>query len=130
MSKKLLLYAPNSYWTASKEAKEKTCNGCGAKNGIKVPSRFFGLSIEVACDIHDWMFEEGLTWADFLFANAMFLLNLTILIIVGSNWFTMLPRLWLATKYFIAVALKGEKAYWVKKSKNKEMYISYKGSFQ
>lgn len=129
-AKNLSLYAPNSYWFADAAELKRVCNGCGAKNGIKVPSTFFGLSVRVACDIHDWMFEHGKTYADFLFANAMFLLNLSVLIIKGSNWFTMLPRLWLATKYFIAVALKGQDAYWVNKPKNTEMFISYKGNFR
>ncbi|WP_455756479.1 hypothetical protein [Sulfurimonas sp.] len=130
MNEKLSLYAPKTYWNASKEYLERTCNGCGAKGGIKVPSDFFGLSIKKSCDIHDLMFQEGETRADFLFANAMFLLNLTITIINGSNWFSRLPRLWLATKYFIAVALKGEKSYWVNKTKNAEMHITYEGSFK
>lgn len=130
MNKKLSLYAPSQYWNGTKSYLDEACNGCGAKGGIKVPDKFFGLSIKKPCDIHDVMFKEGKTYADFLFANAMFLLNLTITIINGSNCFTMLPRLWLATKYFIAVALKGEKAYWVNKSRNEDMYITYKGSFK
>lgn len=130
MSNKLTLYAPNKYWTASEAYLKKICNGCGAKGGINVPNNLFGLSIKKPCNIHDVMFEEGETYADFLFANAIFLLNMTIVIIVGSNWFTMLPRLWLATKYFIAVALKGEEAYWKKKRKNADMHITYKGSFK
>ena len=125
-----LLYAPNSYWKATKQQKDEICNGCGAKGGLKVPNTFYGLSIKEACNIHDWMYNEVQTFADFLFANAMFLLNLVTLILHASNWFTKILRLSRATKYFLAVALKGEDAYWVNKKRNSLMHITYKGSFR
>lgn len=124
------LYAPNSYYNATCEEKRKVCNGCGSKGGIKVPGTFYGLDITPACNIHDWMFEKGTTYGDFLFANAMFLLNLVLLVIEGSNWFMKILRLARATKYFLAVALKGQDAYWKNKTKNEEMHITYKGGFK
>ncbi len=48
----LPLYAPKSYWNLTEEEKSKICNGCGAKDGIKVPDTIYGLSIKIACDIH------------------------------------------------------------------------------
>ena len=33
----LNLYAPVSYWEAAPSEKRKICNGCGAKEGLKVP---------------------------------------------------------------------------------------------
>jgi hypothetical protein len=124
------LYQPNSYYEASLEDKKKVCNGCGAKGGIKVPSTFIGLCIKEACDIHDWMFKEGKTKADFIFANVMFLVNLIVIIINGSNIFTRAIRLFFAVNYFLAVALKGSDAFWKDKEKNDEMIITYKGSFR
>lgn len=124
------LYKPNSYCEATLEEKEKVCNGCGAKGGIKVPSTFIGLCINEACNIHDWMFKEGKTKADFIFANVMFLVNLIVIIINGSNIFTRAIRLFFAVNYFLAVALKGHDAFWKDKVKNDEMIITYKGSFR
>ncbi len=126
----LPICAPKKYWDASAAYLEEVCNGCGAKGGIKVPNSFLGLSIKTPCNIHDVMFKEGKTQADFLFANAIFLLNLTITIINGSNWFMKPIRFWLATKYFIAVSLKGKSAYWKNKKINTGMYITYKGEFR
>lgn len=124
------LYQPNSYYEASLEERKKVCNGCGAKGGIKVPSTFIGLNIKEACNIHDWMFKEGTTKADFIFANVMFLVNLIVIIINGSNIFTRAIRLFFAVNYFLAVALKGDDAFWKDKEKNDLMIITYKGSFR
>ena len=77
----MLKYIPVSYTNATPEERAKICNGCGAKDGIKVPSTMYGLSIEKACQIHDWMFEEGTTLGDFWFANLMFFWNLTVIIV-------------------------------------------------
>lgn len=124
------LYAPLSYYAATCKEKKKVCNGCGAKGGIKFPDTFYGLDISEACNRHDWMCKYGKTYGDFLFANAMFLLNMVTIIINASNWFMKILRLSRATKYFIAVALKGHDAYWKNKKKNKQMEITYKGSFR
>lgn len=124
------LYAPKTYWEASEEDKLATCNGCGAKNGVKVPDSMWGLNIVLACFIHDWMFAEGKTKADFYFANAVFIMNLAIIIVChGSKWFAPL-RLARATKYFIAVQELGEDAFWVDKEANETMSITYQGDFR
>ena len=124
------LYAPNSYYEASDEEKLEVCNGCGAKDGVKVPDTMWGLNISEACNIHDWMFEEGITLADFYFANAVFIMNLSIIIVCGgSKWLAPL-RLMRATKYFVAVQRLGEDAYWVDNKRNERMNITYKGSFR
>ncbi len=123
------LYAPKTYWEATKEERKAVCNGCGAKGGINVPDTMYGLSITQSCNIHDWMFKEGVTYADMMFANAMFLLNLTIEIIAGSNWATKPMRLMRATKYFLAVIQFGSDAYWVDKEPNDDMSITFSGTF-
>lgn len=124
------LYAPISYWGATEDERKAVCNGCGAKGGVKVPNTFYGLSIKDSCNIHDWMFKEGTTWADMLFANAIFLLNMTIQIINGSNWATQPLRMMRATKYFLAVVQLGTSAYWVDKEENEEMNITFQGTFK
>lgn len=124
------LYAPKTYWEASEEERKAVCNGCGAKDGVKVPDTMWGLCIVMACHIHDWMFNEGKTLADFYFANAVFIMNLAIIIVCGgSKWFAPL-RLARATKYFIAVQEMGEDAFWVDKEANEIMSITYQGDFR
>jgi len=125
------IYAPLSFWNADEPQIKETCNGCGAKGGIKVPDTMWFLSITLACQVHDWMFKEGKTLGDFFFANAIFLFNLTAIIINGSNFLTILPRIQRATKYFLAtMSDAGRKAYWVEKEENDIITITYKGSFK
>lgn len=124
------LYAPLTYWTATEEQIQKTCNGCGAEGGVKAPNTMWGLNIKVCCQIHDWMFAEGKTYADFLFANAVFIMNLAIVIISKSNKFIAPLRLARATKYFIAVQALGQSAFWKNKSENNIMSITYIGEFR
>lgn len=129
--KEPVLYAPLTFHNASCKEKKKVCNGCGAKGGIKVPNTMYGLDISQACNIHDWMFQEGKTLADFSFANAMFIVNLNRIIAQKSaNKFMVSLRLLRASKYFTAVALCGQKAYWANKTENKKMNITYKGEFR
>lgn len=124
------IYAPNTYWEASDEERKAVCNGCGAKGGVKVPDTMWGLCIVIACHIHDWMFKEGKSLSDFYFANAVFIMNLAIIITsIGSKWLAPL-RLARATKYFIAVQELGQDAFWVDKPRNSGLEINYKGSFQ
>ncbi len=128
---KLPLYKPKTYLNATEEEKAKVCNGCGAKDGIKVPNTFWGLCIVIACQIHDWMFYEGKTLGDYFFANVIFFWNMTAIIINESNVFMMFLRMERALKYFLAVMFKsGQKAYWVDKVYNSDMFITYKGEFR
>ena len=126
----MLLYAPKTYWEASATVRALVCNGCGAKGGLSVPSSFYGLCIKEACNIHDWMYFEGTTLADKLFADAMFRLNLTTIIDTNSNILTSLLRHNRAGKYYTAVAKWGDSAYWVSKDKNKDMIITFQGDFR
>ena len=124
------LYAPLSYWNATAEALNEICNGCGAKDGIKVPNTMWGLSISKACNIHDWMYKTGKTLADKLFADAIFRLNLSIIIDANSNFLTALLRHSRASTYYTAVTEWGESAFWVDKKRNDEMVITFKGEFR
>ena len=124
------VYAPKSYWNASPEEIAATCNGCGAEGGIKVPDKMWGLDIKHCFQIHDWMFKHGITYADFVFANAVFIMNLTITIIAQSNKWLAPFRLAIATKYFLAVQTLGVDAYWKDKRRNDMMVITYVGEFR
>ena len=124
------VYAPLTYWEASDMDLLAYTNGCGGKGGIDVPDTMYGLGISLACNIHDLMFKEGKTLGDFFFSNAVFIMNLAIIIISKSIWFTAPLRLARATKYFIAVQTMGEDYFWDGKQKNEEMSITYKGEFR
>lgn len=123
------LYAPASYWNATPEQLKEVCNGCGAKGGIDVPDRMYGLKITNSCHIHDWMFKEGKTLADMFFANSIFLHNLSVEIIAASNMLTKPLRLMRATKYFLVVVQFGSEAFWKDKKKNEDMNITFNGTF-
>lgn len=124
------LYAPKEYWEATPEQIANICNGCGSKDGVKVPNTMWGLSIKEACFRHDFMYYLGKTRGDKFFSDAMFMMNLAVLIINSSNWFTVMPRLFRATKYYIAVVKYGKDAYWVNKEPNEEMTITLRGEFR
>jgi len=125
-----MLYAPKAYWVATPEELQKVCNGCGAKGNIKVPDKLFGLPITEACNIHDYMFEFGKTHGDFIFANAIFLLNMVMLITENSSWYSKLLRLGSAVQYFTFVMIYGETFFWVNKLRNKRKTITFKGEFK
>ena len=114
------IYAPITYWELSPEEKKEICNGCGAKNGLKVPDTFWGLNIEEACNIHDYMYNIGKTHYDKLFADAMFRLNLTVIIDAKETFkdklFSVL-RHYRAGTYYIAVAKYGNYSFWKDKER-------------
>lgn len=114
------IYAPITYWELSPEEKKEICNGCGAKNGLKVPDTFWGLNIEEACNIHDYMYNIGKTHYDKLFADAMFRLNLTVIIDAKETFkdklFSIL-RHYRAGTYYIAVAKYGNYSFWKDKER-------------
>lgn len=127
---KLPHYTPLSYLSATEEEKAKICNGCGSKDGIKVPDTFYGLSIKESCQKHDWMFHVGTTLGDYFFANIIFFWNMIATVINESNWFMMFLRAERALKYFLAVMFKkGKSAFWVDKEKNDTMTITIRGEF-
>lgn len=124
------LYAPNTYWEATKDERKEVCNGCGAKGGIKFPDTMYGLNVAESCHIHDWMTAYGKTLGDFFFAGAIFILNLSIIIINNSNKVTSVLRLMRASKYFSGVMAVGLNHYWKDKDKNEDMHITFNGEFK
>ena len=116
------LFAPATYWKLNPHEKKKICNGCGTKGlgGILVPDTLYGLSIEEACNIHDYMYHIGHTIEDKEKADRVFLNNM--LRIIESvkypwylKWFKWL-RCQRAMKYYQAVRDFGGPAFW--KGKN------------
>jgi hypothetical protein len=109
------LFTPQSYKSAPETERALVSNGCGAKGGISswlVPNTLWGLSVKRACNIHDWMYSEGLTIADKEEADRVFLNNMLRIIEVESCWLLKLPRRSRAKKYYKAVKYFGGPAFW------------------
>jgi len=111
-----VLWAPEAYWRLTDAEHDAICNGCGsALAGVDyVPDSMWGLYMGPVCDIHDYMFEVGKTWKDFIEANATMFLNAVRMIDWKGGWLRV-PRIYRACTYFIAVHYKGKNAYKAKK---------------
>ena len=103
------LYSPLSYRSASLTEKSIHCNGCGPMGwkGSLVPNTIYGLDISEACNIHDWMYYEGISKED---ADTVFYDNMVALIDNGS-WFLGVPRRFRAKGYYLAVKNFGGKHF-------------------
>lgn len=114
----VVLFCPLSYQRASKMQKEAVCNGCGAANAKFdfVPDTIYGLSINDACNIHDWMYHVGRTIEDKQEADRVFLNNMLRIIEHKGGWLKILRRM-RAIKYYGAVADMGGPAFWDGKEK-------------
>jgi hypothetical protein len=110
-----ILYAPAGYWKLTDQQKKIVCNGCGAKGlgGFIVPDTLYGLSIEEACNIHDFMYCRGQTIDDKKEADRVFLNNMTRIIDdhTSVHWLRALRRK-RAKTYYEAVKLFGAPAFW------------------
>jgi len=97
------LFAPAEYWFATN--KDEVCNGCGPKGlgGWLIPDTLYGLSIEEACDIHDWMYKAGKTIADKEEADRVFLNNMLRIIDAQSGLLLRWLRRQRAMHYYSAV---------------------------
>jgi hypothetical protein len=108
--------APIGFYRLRKNNPEKfmaICGGCGPGQwgDYFVPDTLWGLSIKLACEIHDYMYHVGKTAEDKFRADSMFLQNMIALIWRGSNWFTFPLRVLRAAKYYVAVARYGDNAF-------------------
>lgn len=111
------LFYPTSYTSASKECKSKICNGCGSKGlgGFFVPNTLWGLSIEDACNIHDWMYSEGTTLEEKDLADRVFLNNMIRIIDEKSSPLLRGLRRFRAKNYYRVVKYFGGPAFWADK---------------
>ena len=108
--------APIGFYRLRKNDPEKFAalvGGCGpGKWGdYFVPDTIWGLSITLACQIHDYMYWVGGTAEDKFRADTIFLQNMIALIWNGSNSLTFPLRVLRAAKYYIAVARHGDNAF-------------------
>ena len=131
----LPIYAPKEWWENKEKAIKKDCNGCGSDldlSGKLVPNTIYGLNIrDRCCCPHDFMYKYGKTWLDKIFADVMFLYNMTAVIINKGGWLTLF-RLLRATKYFVAVIKGGDNSFSDdgKKIVSDDKEITFKGEFR
>ena len=76
-TKGIILDAAQSFWNATLDELDKVCNGCGPKKfGWLIPDVILGIDIGVACDAHDWDYNEGGDESDRLVADRRILKNM------------------------------------------------------
>lgn len=110
----LPLEYPPGYLDMSPELKAEVCNGAGAKDGIKVPNTMWGLNLKEVFDIHDYDYYMGEDEKDKRLADRRMLVNAIIMIVNKRGWL-MMARGYRAMSYFMAVAIKGKKAFYAGK---------------
>ena len=112
----LRVVAPESYMNATASELVARTGGCGpGKFGDKcVPDRMYGENVFLACQIHDWMYWVGVTLEDKQIADFVFLMNL-VLIVGTDGWFGLF-RLWRCGTYYYSVAKAGNKSFLVGKA--------------
>ena len=110
------LMAPLTYWDACKEEREETTGGCGpgAFWDWFVPDTIYGESVFLACQIHDWMYNEGLDVADKAIADETFRWNMST--IVGDGVLSQ----YRLTTYYLAVSKGGGLAFKQGRTPNKD----------
>jgi hypothetical protein len=113
------LEAPDSYWSASQDERDRVTNGCGPANswvGHLVPNWVGGVNFQPACDIHDWMYSCGCCEADKVKADRTLLFNLLTLVSASAvpGAVKLLDRE-AAWEYYKAVADFGDSAFWAGK---------------
>lgn len=121
MNQMAYLYAPKVYgnqpywfWEGPPEIREW---GCGPGKGIGdriVPDHLLGLSIKIACSIHDHMYFWGVTKDDKEMADRVFLQNMNRLI-KAKGGLLKPARYLLAITYYNAVSHFGTTSFWNKK---------------
>jgi len=115
LTKKRILFAPESFKIATIGQLRSVCNGCGAANAKFdfIPDTIYFTYVGYACNIHDWMYYIGKTINDKDEADRVFLNNLCRLIKRDNSWwkpkFLMRRR---AKKYYLAVKYFGGDAFW------------------
>lgn len=85
------------------------CCGAGTAGTIGndiVPESILGMKVSPACFVHDWMFNKApRTWANFHYANSVFLVNLLeINRARGGSWFMRYARKPLILGWYAAVS--------------------------
>lgn len=126
MIRAIKLYAPEKYGVqpccfhdATPEQIALATGGCGpgGVGDYLVPDTMYGLSVKLACQIHDWQYHYGVTFQDKINADMNFKDNM-VRIIKAQNSFGFIENLRLrrAQTYYEMVKNFGGPAYWANKS--------------
>jgi len=117
-----MLMASTSFWNATLAEVEKKTGGCGPGSigDWFVPDTMYGESVFLACQIHDWMYGEGENLEDKKWADIVFLVNMTLLIIDDKGLLDSL-RLRRVMTYFEAVYFGGGDSFDKGKTMKKEV---------
>lgn len=113
------LLVPQSLIDATQEEVEEKTGGCGPGSigDWFVPDTMYGESVFLACQIHDWMYGEGVNEEDKFYADMVFDWNMKVLIIMSPETDEIEGetldafRLRRASTYFLAVHLGGDDAF-------------------
>ncbi len=113
------LMAPTSFWNASEEEREEKTGGCGPGTigDWLVPDTAYGESFTLMCEIHDFMYAEGLTQEEKQFADRCMQYNGNVLIqnapFTGEveDQALDVARVYRVTTYYLAVFYKGGSSF-------------------
>jgi len=108
-----VLISSYGYKNLLPEEKALICNGAGAAGkwiSSIIPNTMYGLDCTEAFNIHDYDYDVGVSRVDKDRADSNLLNNLLTLINHKGGWL-MLPRQWRAMKYYEAVQLLGDEAF-------------------
>lgn len=99
------LNAPTAYWLA--DPRDLTCcNGCGTGSWAGKLDRVLGVDLSPACNIHDYLYQQGGTGRERLLADIVFIGNVITLLLLHTS----LHNLWrvpVALLWYPAVRLGG-----------------------
>lgn len=108
-----------AYKNITPTEKAQICNGAGAAGqwiSSVIPNTLYGLDCTEAFNIHDYDYQVGASREDKERADRNLLNNL-LMLINHKGGLLMLPRQWRAMKYYEAVQLLGDEAFFNGKTK-------------
>ena len=114
---KVALAKPASYSRLTEEKKKQICNGMGAANSMLsplIPNTMYGLGVEEAGNIHDYMYHIGVDDRDRQLADETLLVNMLRIINNKGGWLAPLRRK-RAYMYYDAVVAFGRDAFYAGK---------------
>jgi len=114
------MIVPEGFRKLTPEEKRKICNGAGSSQaGFDfVPDTMYGLNLNAAADIHDYMYFVGKTRLDKIIADIVYLHNMFAYIEQESYWFMVWLRENRALVYVDAVNIAGDDSFFLREKAN------------
>lgn len=110
-----VIEVPASFKNATIKDLLDVCNGCGAKGSrFRPPPRILFTLVEPACQVHDWMWQEGNIFEDKQEADRTFQNNMNRLFARDAHkWYTpTLLQSFIGLFYYAGVVFFGGPAFW------------------